>query len=186
MDKGRLQKQILLIGILALLIIPQLVSGGITGTADITGNIIQAPVARFTANITGGYAPLVVQFTDMSDRDPASWNWDFGNGITSTLRNLTHTYTSGIYTVNLTVSNAAGNSTQVSFHYITVFTAQAGSPQVPSSSPGGSSGGGFLVPGLLSPPAQVIVPEQNPPGGVQRAPVQVNLGSQTIDLSPYS
>jgi len=119
-----LRKYILLLGILAVLIIPQGVFGGTTGTAVISGNIFQSPVAQFTADITNGSAPLVVQFSDQSDYDPASWNWDFGDGTSSTDRNPTHTYANGIYTVNLTVTNSAGSSTKISDNYITAYASK--------------------------------------------------------------
>ncbi|MFA4849382.1 MAG: PKD domain-containing protein [Methanoregula sp.] len=121
---GTLQKHILLMGILALLIFPPLVSGGTSGTAVIIGNIFHSPVALFTANIIEGPAPLVVQFTDQSDSDPQSWNWDFGDGSNSTDRNPRHTYANGIYSVNLTVSNGAGPSTKNADTYIIAYASK--------------------------------------------------------------
>jgi len=48
--------------------------------------------------------PFVVDFMDQTI-DAASWNWDFGNGNTSTLKNPTEIYNSiGTYTVRLTVT----------------------------------------------------------------------------------
>jgi probable HAF family extracellular repeat protein len=71
-----------------------------------------SPVANFSASPASGYAPLTVKFTDQSTGSPTSWNWDFGDGTTSTDQNTTHTYsTAGNYTVTFTASNAAGNST---------------------------------------------------------------------------
>jgi methanogen extracellular protein (TIGR04279 family)/PGF-pre-PGF domain-containing protein/uncharacterized repeat protein (TIGR01451 family) len=68
------------------------------------------PVANFSSNITGGYAPLSVQFTDLS-KNANGWLWNFGDGNTSVLQNPLHTYfTSGTYPVNLTVSNDNGTS----------------------------------------------------------------------------
>ncbi len=66
------------------------------------------PVANFTSNVSSGYAPLTVQFTDSSE-NADEWNWDFGDGTDSTDQNPTHTYSAaGNYTVNLTVSNVNG------------------------------------------------------------------------------
>ncbi len=70
------------------------------------------PVAAFSASPTSGYAPLTVKFTDQSTNSPTAWNWNFGDGNTSTLQNPTHTYsTAGDYTVELTARNAAGSNT---------------------------------------------------------------------------
>jgi PKD repeat protein len=52
---------------------------------------------------------LPVQFTDASTNVPTSWNWDFGDGTTSTEQNPVHTYTeSGLYTVTLEACNVLG------------------------------------------------------------------------------
>ena len=54
---------------------------------------------------------LSVNFRDNSTNSPASWNWNFGDGTSSTLQNPTHIYSkSGTYNVRLTVTNSAGNS----------------------------------------------------------------------------
>ncbi|MDK2974301.1 MAG: hypothetical protein PWP08_672 [Methanofollis sp.] len=80
-----------------------------------------APVANFSAAPTSGEAPLAVQFTDLSTNAPTSWSWDFGDGATSDEQNPTHTYTtSGTYTVNFTVANAAGSDSEVKTDCITV------------------------------------------------------------------
>ena len=75
----------------------------------------------FTANTTGGPAPLAVLFTDTSAGDPTAWFWTFGDGNTSSERNPVHTYRApGNYTVNLTVSTATGSATLSRPGYITV------------------------------------------------------------------
>jgi parallel beta-helix repeat protein len=81
------------------------------------------PVAAFSANLTSGYAPLTVQFTDQSSNTPTSWAWDFNNDGTpdSTLRNPVYTYSNpGIYSVKLTVANAGGNDNELKTAYISV------------------------------------------------------------------
>jgi PKD repeat protein len=66
--------------------------------------------ASFTANVTSGALPLVVQFTDTSTGAPASWNWSFGDGSFSDEQNPVHVFSSaGTYSVNLSVSD--GNVT---------------------------------------------------------------------------
>ncbi|HZD42974.1 MAG TPA: PKD domain-containing protein, partial [Methanomicrobiales archaeon] len=70
-----------------------------------------APVANFTTNTTRGPVPLAVQFNSTSSGSITAWNWSFGDGNTSSLQNLTHTYEkAGRYTVNLTVTDAAGRN----------------------------------------------------------------------------
>jgi PKD repeat protein len=70
-----------------------------------------APVASFTESATSGTAPLTVQFTDTSTQSPTSWQWDFGDGSTSTQQNPSVTYAAeGTYTVTMRASNAAGTS----------------------------------------------------------------------------
>lgn len=67
------------------------------------------PVANFTSNLTSGFLPLTVAFTDTSTGLPTSWAWDFGDENTSESKNTTHTYSAaGNYTVTLQVSNLNG------------------------------------------------------------------------------
>jgi PGF-pre-PGF domain-containing protein len=86
----------------------------------------------FRSNLTNGIVPLTVQFNDTSTGSPASWNWNFGDGATSTEQNPTHTYFSaGTYNVNLLVSNADGPSSKTA----TITARENG------GSSGGSGGG---------------------------------------------
>lgn len=65
------------------------------------------PVAAFTSSSIN-YAAT---FTDAST-DPASWNWDFGDGNSSTSQSPSHTYsTTGTFNVCLIVSNGCGADT---------------------------------------------------------------------------
>lgn len=81
----------------------------------------RTPVADFIGTPTNGRANLSVQFTDRSQGENLTYNWNFGDGTTSAARNPTHVYTqSGTYTVSLTVSNAYGNNTATKTQYITV------------------------------------------------------------------
>ncbi|HHG83298.1 MAG TPA: PKD domain-containing protein, partial [Bacteroidetes bacterium] len=57
----------------------------------------------FTASTTSGCAPRFVSFTDLSTGIITSWQWDFGNGATSTQQNPGIIYNvPGVYTVSLT------------------------------------------------------------------------------------
>ncbi|WP_095644518.1 PKD domain-containing protein, partial [Methanosarcina spelaei] len=81
------------------------------------------PVAAFSASPTSGKAPLNVKFTDTSTGTPTKWKWDFGDGTTSTKQNPMHKYSkAGVYTVKLTVTNAAGINTATKADYIKVVT----------------------------------------------------------------
>jgi len=80
-----------------------------------------APMASFVASPTSGTAPLTVTFTDASANTPTSWAWNFGDGSTATTQNATYTYMkAGTYSVNLTVTNAAGSNTTTKTGYISV------------------------------------------------------------------
>jgi len=94
-----------------------------TCLAALTVRYAVPPVAGFTADHVAGTSPLTVQFTDHSANSPASWAWDFNDdGVTdSTQQNPTYTFTSpGVYTVKLTVTNAAGSDDEIKIGYITV------------------------------------------------------------------
>jgi gliding motility-associated-like protein len=79
------------------------------------------PVPNFSANVTSGCAPLIVQFQDLSTNNPTSWKWDLGNGTTSTQKNPTATYFNpGSYTVKLIVENASGKDSLIKNQYIIV------------------------------------------------------------------
>ncbi len=106
------------------------------------GSAVLAPETNFGSNLTSGNAPLSVQFKDESTNSPTSWEWDFGDGKTSTEQNPSHTYeTVGTYTVNLTATNYGGSNSTTKTDYITVtsdtsapvasFTSDADSGQVP-------------------------------------------------------
>jgi PKD repeat protein len=91
------------------------------GPFDLDGHCIDLPVANFTANPTTGAVPLTVQFTDQSMGLIDVWDWDFGDGETSSERNPSHTYDEvGNYTVVLTVNSAVGAHKELKSDYITV------------------------------------------------------------------
>ncbi len=114
----------------------KLVGSGPTGGNSV-GNITEirliglpaapiAPVADFAANMTMGAAPLQVQFTDASSGSPSTWSWDFNNDgtIDSTIQSPVYTYSAaGVYSVNFSVSNAAGSNSTLKSNYINVTSA---------------------------------------------------------------
>ena len=69
------------------------------------------PVAAFTFSPASPQTNAPVTFTDTSTGGPTSWQWSFGDGGTSTLRNPTHTYAvAGAYTIALTATSAGGSN----------------------------------------------------------------------------
>ncbi|MGL1902854.1 MAG: glycoside hydrolase family 3 C-terminal domain-containing protein [Fibrobacterales bacterium] len=66
---------------------------------------------NFSVDTKFGSAPLAVQFTDNSSDKTIGWNWDFGDGTTSTTQNPLHTYsTNGVYSISLTITNVQGET----------------------------------------------------------------------------
>ncbi len=82
---------------------------------------IAQPKAVFSALITSGCSPLLVQFTDESTGGPTEWFWDLGNGSISTLQNPGVIYVNpGIYSIKLKVKNTNGADSITRINYITV------------------------------------------------------------------
>jgi hypothetical protein len=84
------------------------------------------PVANFT-NVTPreGIAPFTVTFNaGASNSTPpqwATWRWTFGDGTFSSVKNATHTYTTGgNFTVSLTATNLGGNNVMTRVGYVNV------------------------------------------------------------------
>ncbi len=69
---------------------------------------------QITASVSRGPAPLSVQFTVAAaspNGGPYSYSWNFADGSTSTMRNLTHAFMEpGLYTVRLSVTDARGET----------------------------------------------------------------------------
>ena len=79
------------------------------------------PTPGFKATPTSGIAPLAVSFTDTTTGVVTSWNWNFGDGATSTAQNPVKTYNNpGTYTVFLTATGPGGSNTLNRPDYITV------------------------------------------------------------------
>jgi len=79
------------------------------------------PVPDFVANVTSGFAPLSVTFTDQSTGEIISREWDFGDQAKSTQISPMHTYlAAGTYTVSLTATGPGGTVTETKTDYIAV------------------------------------------------------------------
>ncbi len=82
-----------------------------TVTPTPTPTIQPSPTVVFNATPDTGYPPLMVTFIDLTKGDTLLWFWDFGDGSNSSEQNATHLYRfPGNYSVNLTITSAAGNS----------------------------------------------------------------------------
>lgn len=67
------------------------------------------PTVAFSANSYSVLIGETVTFTDQSTGTPTSWNWNFGDGFTSTQQNCTHSYsTADTFDVILKAGNAKG------------------------------------------------------------------------------
>ncbi|TWT33914.1 Soluble aldose sugar dehydrogenase YliI precursor [Posidoniimonas corsicana] len=76
--------------------------------------------ADFISDVRAGDGDLTVQFTDTSTVVGATqWEWDFGDGSTSSDQNPAHTYaTQGVFDVRLTVTSEQGERSKTQTDYI--------------------------------------------------------------------
>ena len=82
-------------------------TNGCTATKKLEG--IKYKQAHFTVASSAGCIPATICFTDSSDTTAVSWQWNFGDGSTSTTRNPCHTYTAdSSYTVTLITTFSSG------------------------------------------------------------------------------
>ncbi len=79
---------------------------------QLTGTPIFLTEMSFSADVTAGCAPQVVQFNDLSPTNAASWNWSFEDGspANSTAQNPSVSFTAaGSYQVSLESFDEQGN-----------------------------------------------------------------------------
>jgi len=82
------------------------------------------PTAEFVSDTQSAYIHDNIQFTDQSTSygTITSWQWDFGDGNTTTVQNPVYSYSAvGNYTITLTVTDEFGSDTQIKIDYITIF-----------------------------------------------------------------
>lgn len=93
---------------------PSLIAIDSAGTTVVSYSQPIAPQTDpFIANPTSGQPPLTVQFNaanvDSIGTAVTLWNWNFGDGSTSTAQNPSHTYTrAGTYSPSLVATNSNG------------------------------------------------------------------------------
>jgi autotransporter-associated beta strand protein len=99
--------------------------GGTNAATNLASIVVTppVPVANFTGTPTGGAAPLVVTFANLSV-NAASYVWNFGDGntlVTGGGTNVTDTYTNaGSYTVILTATGSGLTNSLTNTAYIVV------------------------------------------------------------------
>ncbi len=89
--------------------------------------VFESPIASFSTNISLGCAPATVIFTDHSTTPTGSitnWDWNFGDGATSTQQNPSHSFNSpGFYSITLTVTSSNGCKKSATYdNYIRVLS----------------------------------------------------------------
>ncbi|MGZ4056140.1 MAG: PKD domain-containing protein [Bacteroidia bacterium] len=96
-------------------------------SSNVTLTFYPTPVVNFTVDDPNGCPVHCATFTDLSTvaggGSIVSWNWNFGDGNSSTVQNPTHCYqNTGMYDVSLTVtSNNNCTATYTIIHMVTVF-----------------------------------------------------------------
>ena len=82
----------------------------LTRRFELSAIVCDKPISDFTYTITN----FTALFTDTSTNTPRSWLWNFGDNLTSTSQNPSHTYTtSGNKAVTLTATNGCGTGTTI-------------------------------------------------------------------------
>jgi len=103
----------------------------------VTPALAGSPACGFTANKAAGYAPMEVQFRDLSTGESISgWEWDFGDGGSSMRQSPAYTYRMpGTYTVTLKVTNDLGSTTSTRTGLIRVLKEGEPMPTVTQAAP---------------------------------------------------
>jgi PKD repeat protein len=99
-----------------------------TGTEQLDGSFLIAPVAAFSASYTSACVNSTITLTDGSKYDPTQWNWTiepstytFVNSTSSSSQNpQVYFSVDGTYTVTLIATNSYGADTAIYTNYITV------------------------------------------------------------------
>ncbi|CAH1001452.1 hypothetical protein LEM8419_02355 [Neolewinella maritima] len=117
-----------------------------------------AGCADFVADTTFAWGTLPVTFTDLS-LEATRWDWDFGDGTTSTAQHPTHTYTTpGHYTVRLTVNDGGHSTTRTGL--VQLLRAEVAAPYAVDD--GGNMEGGDFAVGSLTPGQEVLFEQGRP------------------------
>ncbi len=106
----------------------------------ITPPLEDVPFAGFSASTQSGFGVLTVLFSDTSYGIISSWNWNFGDGNSTTIQNPTHIYGTvsapTTFVVTLIVNNLLGVSTATTTITVKEPAPSAGFTASPSSGNG--------------------------------------------------
>lgn len=137
------------------------------------GGSYSVPVADFSGTPTTGVVSASVAFTDSSTGTPTAWLWEFNSGggweVFSTVQNPTLNFSTGVYSVRLTASNALGSDTETKTNYVTIVTSLTAGP---------------LSPGSASSIDQGSTPNWSSPGNITSA--DGSEATTTVSTSPWS
>jgi glucose/arabinose dehydrogenase len=134
----------------------------------VSGNIkrviFNGPVAQATAAPTSGYSPLSVTFNGSGSTDglgrPLTYQWDFGDGQTSTQANPVHSFVSSTvktFSARLTVTNTASQSSST-----TVLVTVGSLPPVPVIATPAAGGPGVQPGDVVNYSGSATDPDQGP------------------------
>ena len=90
-------------------------------------DILNPPVAEFSANPTSGCTPLDVTFTNTS-QNASSYSWNFGNGTTINVNSLSNQYQT--YTSNATIQLIAAQGNCADTTFVSVYLSVCGCTDV--------------------------------------------------------
>ncbi len=98
---------------------------------NITGTQL---VPNFTASATSICTGSNITFTDQSTGGATGWQWNFGDGGTSTTQSPVHSYAAaGVYSVSLTITKGSASNVITKTNYITISSGNAVSVSINTS-----------------------------------------------------
>lgn len=104
----------------------QLTVTNVCGTHSLSDSVIAMPLPQASFGIPSntGCSPLILNFINNSTGIPDNYQWDFGDGSSSTTNavTFTHLYTTGlndtIYNISLIATNECGSDTATNFVHV--------------------------------------------------------------------